>query len=149
MGLELEVKRARGAPAAHFGVIVLVSANRRGRIGHIRRGHQQLLEGLVGLGALGACSRKLLVNLTHLRLGGFGLILLALLHECADFLGGLVALGLQALFLGDARTTRLIELAEAGGVECRIAVLHGLGHGIQILADKTQVQHGGIPPEIL
>ena len=136
---------ARGAPAAHLRVVVLVLADGGRGVAQVRHAHEQRLQRVVGLGAGGAGRFQLLVDLAHLLLGGLGLVLLALAHEGADLLGDTVALGLEGLFLGDDLATLHIEGSELLRIERRMAVPHGLGHFIKMVANVFDIQHRGAP----
>ena len=130
---------ARRAPTAHFGVVVLVVAHRRGVGRHVRRGQQQLAQGLVGRFALGADGGNLVVDGAHALLGGLGLVFLPGGHHGADGFRRGVALGLQSLFLRDGGAARLVELGEARGIPRSVAVLHRLGDGFLVIANEFDV----------
>ena len=132
---------ARGAPAAHLGVVVLVLADGGGGVAQVRHAHQQGVQGVVGLGAGGAGRLQLLVDLAHLLLGGLGLVLLALAHERADLLGDAVALGLQGLLLGNQLAALNVKGGELLGIEGRMAVLHSLGYFVEMFTYVLDVQH--------
>ena len=142
VGLGLEAlggEVARGAPAAHLGVVVLVGAHRRGGVGHVGDGHQQVAQ--VGVDGLAARAHigELVVDGAHALLGGLGLVLLAGAHHLADLLGERVALGLERLLPLDGLAAGLVKLGEAGRVPRCVAVLHGLAHGVQVFADELDV----------
>ena len=136
---------ARRAPAAHFGVVVLVVAHRRGIGRHVRRAQQHLAQGLVGRFAIFADDGQLVVDGAHALLGGFGLVLLAGGHHLADRLRRGVALGLQRLLLRDGGAAGLIELGEARRIPRSMAVLHRLGDGFLVVADELDVEHSRAP----
>ena len=109
LGLEV----ARGAPAAHLGVVVLVIAHGGGVGRHVRRAQQDVVQLGIGGLALGGDGGQLVVDLADALLGGLGLVLLAGGHHLADALGRGVALGLQSLLLGDGGTTGFVKFGEA------------------------------------
>ena len=116
MSLVFEIELGGNAPAANFGVVVLVGAHGR-RIGwHVRRGEQQIVQGAFGGLTLFGKSGDLLVDGAYLVFGSFRLVLLALRHHLADGFRGGIALRLQRLLFGDDRAARLVEFGETRGI---------------------------------
>ena len=100
---------ARGSPAAHFGVVVLVITHRRSGIGHVRRMHKHVAQLAIGILALLAHHIELLVDGAHTRFCLFGLFFLTLGHHLPNGLRCRVALGLQPLFLHNGRPALFVE----------------------------------------
>jgi hypothetical protein len=142
VSLGLEVELARGAPAAHLGVVGVVLAVRHVLVRDVGDGGNEVEELLLNVRALLAELGDALLVGGDLRLGGLGLVLLAVLHEKADLLGHGVAVGLELLDLGDDGAALLVELEELLAVPVRVlAGLAGLVHDVGVLADELDVEH--------
>ena len=142
VSLGLEVELARGAPAAHLGVVGVVLAVGHGLVGDVGDGGDEVEELLLNGGALLAQLGDALLVCGDLGLGGLGLVLLAVLHKKANLLGDGVAVGLELLDLGDDRATLLVQLEELLAVPVGILPgLAGLVHGVGVLADELDVEH--------
>ena len=133
---------ARGAPATHLRVVVLILAHRRGGIREVRDGHHERLHGRIRLLADGTGSFQLLVDGAHRLFRGLSFLALARGHEGADLLGDAIAVGLQRLLGGDGRATRLVEGRELIGVEGGMAVGHVLGHFVKMVTYVFGIKHG-------
>ena len=106
-------------------------------------GHQVKEGGLDLVAAIVQAGDAVLVG-SHARLGGLGLVLLALAHELPNLLGDGVALGLELLDLSDDGATLLVKLEELLAVPVGVlAGLAGLVHDVGVLADELDVEHAG------
>ena len=141
MGLHLEVELARGAPAAHLGVVVLVVADRAVLARDVGDGVGERLELLLNVLELGVEALDFVADLAHAGLGGFRLVLLALLHHGADLLGRRVALRLEGFGLLDQVAPEGVEFFESVVVPLCVAVCESGLDDIGVLADKANVEH--------
>ena len=141
MSLELEIELTRGAPAATLDVLVLILAVRGGLTRDVgQMGHEI---GQIGLNLSTTLGKTVdfLVDLAHGLLGGFGLVLLALLHQGADLLGLGVARSLELLNFDDDLTTLIIHLKELLTVPRSLAIGHGLVDSVGILSNEFDIEH--------
>ena len=140
--LGLEVKVRRLAPLANLGVVGIVDAVGNALVRDVGDGRDQVEELLLHVGALLVKIGDPLLVGGDLRLGGHGLVLLAVAHEEADLLGGRVTLCLEVLDLCDHGAPLLVELEEPLPIPVR--VLPGrtrLVHCVRIFAYELDVEH--------
>ena len=138
----LEVELARGAPATDLRVVGVVLAVRDALVRDVGDGGNQVEELLLNLVALVVELGNTLLVGSDARLGGLGLVPLALAHELANLLGDGVALRLEPLDLHDDGATLLVKLEELLAVPVRVLTgLARLVHDVGILANELDVEH--------
>ena len=137
---------SRGVPQRFdLDVVVLVGADRHARVGQVGAGQQQVAGVGVDRVEVRLEAGDAVVDDPHLVLRRLGLVALAVLHQRADRLGRLVALGLKRLDLADERAALLVEAQERVDVPRRVAARHRGANGVGVLSDESGVEHEGLP----
>ena len=141
MRLGLEIELARGAPAAHLGVVVLVITDRRVGAGDVGNGIGEAVELFLD-GHEGAIEIvDLVAHIAHADLGVFGLLGIAFLEHGADLLGDGIALGLEGFDLLDNLAALRVQPAKLIVIPFRVAVFQRLLDDFGVLANEANVEH--------
>ena len=140
LGAEVPVgKRVGGqvrlmAELGHHHVVGLALAAGHGDMGGVGQRDELLVEFLLGGGLLGREFLTFCFHLSTFRFLGLGLVLLALFHQHADFLGNLVRLGLHAVGLHLEGAALLVELQNLGDALFNILYILDLQSGNDFLS---------------
>ena len=128
----------------HHHVVGLALAAGHCGVRCVGQGDELLVEGLLGRGQLLAEGFLLALELGGAGLGGLGLVLLALFHQHADFLGDTVLIGLDGVGLHLQGAALGVELQDFGYALFDILYVLNLQSGndfLGMILDILQLQH--------